>query len=195
MATGTSWTAIKKALVQLNQDEILSLLKDLHDASASNKAFLRARFLAAEISLEDYEKRIHIAFYSRSKHGPSDGYPKLSEGKAVLREFKKARPDDLRSYLDLQLYYVEVGTSFTNEFGDMYEAFYNSLLSVTKELLQRLERPEHQTLFTYFLPRLKQLYSDGDGFGWGFTDELHSSLEGLAEAQGQSDVFPKRRIY
>lgn len=192
MASGISWSAIKKELALFNQDEVLSLLKDLYDASASNKAFLQARVLKGEVALGDYEARIYTAFFSRSKHGPNDGYPKLREGKAVLSEFKKARPQDLQNYLDLQLYYIETGTSLTRQYGDMYESFYDSLLSVMGDVAKVLEKPGNNTLYTYFLPRLKHLYRDGDGFGWGYSDELQDLLESIAEAHGDRDVFPKR---
>ena len=192
MASSVSWAAIKKQLSQLNQEQILSLLKDLYDASPSNKAFLQARTQGDEVSLADYEARIYTAFFGRSKYGPTDGYPKLREGKTVLSEFKKARPSDVQNYLDLQLYYIETGTSMTRQYGDMYEGFYNSLLSVMGEVAKVLEKPESNTLYTYFLPRLKHLYRDGDGFGWGYSDELHDSLESIAEAHGDTDVFPKR---
>ncbi|WP_395093606.1 hypothetical protein [Armatimonas sp.] len=193
MASGVSWTTIKKELILLNQEETLNLLKDIYDASASNKAFLQARVLRGEISLADFEERIRVAFYSRSKHGPTNGYPKLRDGKAVLSEFKKARPGDLQNYLDLQLHYIETGTQFTNDFGDITDSFYSSLLSVMGDVAKVLEKPENQTLYSHFLPRLKQLYSDGDGFGWGYTDELHSYLESIAEAHGDTSIFPKRR--
>ena len=192
MASGVSWIAIKKELILLNQEETLSLLKDLYDASASNKAFLQARVLRGEISLADFEERIRVAFYSRSKHGPTNGYPKLRDGKAVLSEFKKASPQDTRNYLDLQLYYIETGTSLTRQYGDMYESFFDSLLSVMGDVAKVLAKPENNTLYTYFLPRLKHLYRDGDGFGWGYSDALQDLLESIAEAHGDRDVFPKR---
>lgn len=192
MASDISWSEIKKELLRLNQEETLKLLKDLHDASASNKTFLQARVLKGEVVLDDYEARIYTAFFSRSKYGPTDGYPKLREGKAVLSEFKKARPQDLKNYLDLQLYYIETGTSLTRQYGDMYESFYDSLLSVMGDVAKVLEKPENNTLYTYFLPRLKHLYRDGDGFGWGYSDALQDLLESIAEAHGDRDVFPKR---
>jgi hypothetical protein len=192
MASDISWSEIKKELLQLNQEEVLKLLKDLHDASASNKTFLQARLLKGEVVLDDYEARIYTAFFSRSKYGPTDGYPKLREGKAVLSEFKKARPQDLKNYLSLQLYYVETGTNFTEQFGDMCESFYNSLLSVMGEVTKVLERPEQHPLYEHFLPRLKRLYEDGDGFGWGYTDDLHAYLESIANAHNDTKVFPKR---
>ena len=96
------------------------------------------------------------------------------------------------SYLDLQLYYIETGTSLTRQYGDMYESFFDSLLSVMGDVAKVLAKPENNTLYTYFLPRLKHLYRDGDGFGWGYSDALQDLLESIAEAHGDRDVFPKR---
>jgi hypothetical protein len=192
MATGTSWAALKRELSQLSRDESLNLIKDLYDASASNKAFLTARILGAQFSLDDYKERLRIAFFSRSKNGPTNGYPKIREAKLVLSEFKKARPNDLRNYTDLQIAYAESGIQLSKEFGWQLTPFYRSLFSVLSEVLMVLGQPENQTMYTQFLVRLQAFNEDSMHLGEGYHDEIHARLTEIAAAHNQTDVFPAR---
>ena len=89
MAASVSWAAIKKQLSQLNQEQILSLLKDLYDASPSNKAFLQARTQGDEVSLADYEARIYTAFFGRSKYGPTNGSPSYARARLCSASLRK----------------------------------------------------------------------------------------------------------
>ena len=60
------WADIKAQLAFMDKADLLRLVKDLHDASPSNKAFLAARFLAPEDAgaiLEQYRQRVITPFF------------------------------------------------------------------------------------------------------------------------------------
>jgi hypothetical protein len=66
---------------------------------------------------------------------------------------KKAINDPVGT-LDLMVYYVECGTQFTVDCGDIDEAFYASLESMFTQVVKRLQHSDQDTI-DRFLPRLQ----------------------------------------
>lgn len=131
------WSDVKRRLQSLEGAELVALIQGLFKLSVENRAFLAAHVLGASASqklLHPYRERIERAFYTRG------GRPqlKLSEGRKAIREYQAATTDPAGS-LELMLTFVETGTYFTNEFGDIDEPFYNSLSSVLGEMDQILK--------------------------------------------------------
>ena len=175
------WADIKAQLAFMDKADLLRLVKDLHDASPSNKAFLAARFLAPEDAgaiLEQYRQRVITPFF------PKRGFGKLNlaDARKAIREYRKAR-GDLAGTLDLMLTYVENGTRFTNEYGDISEAFYNSLLSVLNEIVILLQSPPGRELYPECQGRLRALVRDARDIGWGYGDEVAEQIGLLTEAE------------
>lgn len=54
-------------------------------------------------------------------------------GRKAISDYKKASGDEV-GVLDIMVYYVEMGTKFTLEYGDIYEEFYDSLESMFKKV-------------------------------------------------------------
>src|SRR5687767_15031349 len=128
------WSDIKRQLQALEGAELLALVQGLFKLSVENRAFLAARLLGASAGqtlLGPYRERVGRAFYTRG------GRPQLqlSEGRKAIREYQAATGDPAGS-LELMLTFVEAGTHFTSEFGDIDEPFYNSLSAVLYEMDQ-----------------------------------------------------------
>jgi hypothetical protein len=66
---------------------------------------------------------------------------RLSEAKNAISKFNKLSSDDLKT-LDLMLYYVEIGTEFTNTYGDIDEKFYNSMVSMYRKVVGACDQDE-----------------------------------------------------
>ena len=170
---GPRWSDLKKKLVELDRPALIALIKDLHDASKTNQAFLAARLaspLETADALESYRERIVQAFYPR--RGMPTQLPRLSVGRAVLREYKRARPDDLHGLTDLMLTYVETGTRFTNEFGDIDNTFYNSLVSVLRDLTDLLAEPTARSAYHHLQYRIATLVGETGHIGWGYGGDV-----------------------
>jgi len=169
----TRWSDLKKKLVELDRSALVALIKDLHDASKTNQAFLASRLaspLEAEGALESYRERVVKAFYPG--RGIPTQLPRLSVGRTVLREYKRARPDDLYGLADLMLTYVETGTRFTNEFGDIDDAFYSSLVSVLRDLTNLLAEPTARAAYHRLQYRIATLVVETGHIGWGYGDDV-----------------------
>jgi len=67
------------------------------------------------------------------------------------------------------LYYVEMGVAFTNEYGDIHEAFYSSMEGMYEKALKAITKQQLQKVFQGRCGRIVRETSD---IGWGFHDTL-----------------------
>lgn len=128
---------------------------------------------------ESTKKKINDEFF------PDRGFGKmrLSEARNAIANFKKITGDQLRT-LDLMLFYVEVGTEFTNTYGDIDGKFYDSMVSMYNKVIIECDKDEN--LFKIFRDRLYAVVEESDGIGWGYHDdlcELYYSLEWLEDEE------------
>src|SRR5262249_18512997 len=119
------WQNVRRQLNDWSKPALIALVKDLYDALPDSRVFLQARFQAEETAgaaLEKYRHKIVEQFF------PSRGFGKLKLGEArkAIRDYRKAT-GNLAGTIDLMLTYVQNGTEFTRQFGDIDAPFYNSL--------------------------------------------------------------------
>jgi len=126
-------------------------------------------------AVERYRRTIIEQFY------PSRGFGKLklAEARKAIRDYRRAT-GNLAGTIDLMLTYVENGTRFTREFGDINEAYYNSLESVLHEMTQLL-RKDGPALYPQFRQRIQRLSTHADHIGWGYGDYLRDQVHLLEE--------------
>ena len=110
-----------------------------------------------------YKDQVREGFY------PKRGYKlRLSISRKAINDFKKLGTFKT-GLCDLLLYYVECGVEFTNDFGDIDEAFYSSVENTYVDALKTMRK--NGTLDKFHDRALKVL-KDTDGMGWGFHDYL-----------------------
>jgi hypothetical protein len=115
------WSAVRQQLGTWEKAELLSLVKDLYETTTGSRDFIHARCQAGECggeALEKYRAKIVAQFF------PARGFGKLKLGEArkAIRDYRKAT-GNLPGTAELLMTYVENGTEFTHEFGDMDERF------------------------------------------------------------------------
>lgn len=151
----------------------MALVKDLHDTSPENRDFLRARLDAENTggeALEKYRRKIVEQFFPRRGFGKL----KLAESRKAIRDYRKAT-GNVAGTADLLLTYVENGTEFTQQFGDINEAYYNSLESVLNELATLLSG-EGRELYAQFRDRLARVEQLANHIGWGYGDYVREQV-------------------
>lgn len=155
---------IKKELKKLDKDKLIELVADLYKKNKSVKEFFDFYIEPNERELiNKYRERVFNAFYPKRGLGYN-----LKEGKAAISDFKKMGPSS-ELLASLMLYYVETGVEFTNEFGDINEAFYSSL---EKTYLSALTLMRKENLLDTFAERTLKVVNDTSEIGWGFHDYL-----------------------
>jgi hypothetical protein len=157
-------TDIKKELRKLDKEKLVDLIADLYKKNKSVKELLDfyVNPNENEIFLK-YKAKVYEAFYPKQ----GDRF-KLSDGKKAISDFKKLEASkELLS--ELMLFYAETGVEFTNEFGDIDEPFYNSVVIVYSNALTLMHK---EKILDKFADRAKKIVDDTSGIGWGFHDEL-----------------------
>lgn len=163
------WQKVRRQLDDWAKPALIALVKDLYDVSPDNRDFLQARFQAEEnngTALEKYRLRIVEQFFPAR----GDGKLKLTEVRKAIRDYRKAT-GNLTGTIELMLTYVENGTEFTRQFGDINASFYNSLESVLIELTELLLH-QGNDLYPQFRERIQRLTVHADNIGWGYGDAL-----------------------
>lgn len=176
------WSAARQHLATWGKPALLALVKDLYDAAAVNRNFIQARCQADESGgevLEKYRSKVVEQFF------PARGFGKLKLGEArkAIRDFRKAT-GNLPGTAELLLTYVENGTRFTHEYGDIDERFYSSVESALDELAALL-RGEGRELYPQFSGRLARVEQMSDGIGWGFHDFVAGLVGELEDELGE----------
>jgi hypothetical protein len=184
------WQKVRRQLDDWAKPALIALVKDLYDASPDNRDFLQARFQAEKndgAALEKYRRRIVEQFFPAR----GDGKLKLAEARKAIRDYRKAT-GNLTGTIDLMLTYVENGTEFTWQFGDINESFYNSLESMLIELTELL-LSRGSDLYPRFRERVQRLTAHADHIGWGYGDALwdYTGLleDKLAAGVGSSQAY------
>lgn len=161
-----TWAEVKKHLKSFDEHQILDLIKGLYELSRENKHFVGARFGRADGESLDAYKREIAECLNPSIDDPID----LRRGRKAISSYKKAAPEDLEGHLDLMLVYVESGNSFTMDYGDIDEPFYDSLCSMMSSI-QKLAQKVGIDAHADCAVRLKVM-DDMPDIGWGYSDWL-----------------------
>ncbi len=123
--------------------------------------------------LEEYKQRIKKEYF------PSRGYGKArsSESRKVITEFKKISIFK-KDLIELILCRVENMLEYTKAYGDINEAFYNSLESSYADACLLIQTEKLEKMFK---ARCKALLDETYSFGWGlhygFTDSYNRYLK------------------
>ncbi len=172
------WIAVRPQLASLDKTALLALVQDLYETSAENSDFIHARCKAGECggeTLEKYRAKIVEQFFPAR----GDGKLKLGEARKAIRDYGKAT-GNLPGTAELLMTYVESGTRFTREFGDIDERFYSSVESTLDELAALLCGAA-RALYPQFRDRLARVEQMADGIGWGFHDYIGDVVKGLED--------------
>jgi hypothetical protein len=159
---------LKKLLKEQNQKELIELISELYKLNKDVQHYLSNKFIGEEAIIDLYEKtkkKINDEFF------PDRGFGKmrLGEAKNTISNFKKLTSDAFRT-LDLMIYYVELGTKFTNTYGDIDSRFYDSMVSMYNKAV--IECDKDEKLFITFKDRLYSVVRQSEGIGWGYHDDL-----------------------
>jgi hypothetical protein len=181
-----NWPQLRKHLEDQSPARILEIVKGLYALSPQNKAYLRKQFaetLEDPAFLEKCRTQIINAIYPPRRKYPDD--PKFAQARKAVNEYKKAT-GDMKGVIDLLLTYVESGTRFTLDFGDIDEPFYERLetaLDNAAELI--LAHPMRKSLYSLFRPRFQKLARDAGWMEWGYGDFVNDTFHDLEGKIGE----------
>jgi hypothetical protein len=165
--SGPTWSDVKNRVAILDQKQLVQLAGDLYRLSNENRDFFHARFAVGEDPLAPYKKTIAECMYPDIYR---DKPIEISKAKRAISSYSKATGDPLGE-AELMTFFVECGNSFTVEFGDIDEEFYDALNLMYKRTIEKvLSLPLEQR--DDFRERLEEIMTSSGGIGWGYHDEL-----------------------
>ena len=173
-----SWQEVKKRLECYGQPELVGAVGELHALSPANRDFIEARFLEENDGdsnvLARYKER--IVKYLAPPNPWSNNQPiSIKEAKKAMSDYKKATGNQFL-LIDLMVHYVESGTNFSMDYGDMDAPYYNSLASVFGNALKLMHQFPVERV-TPYIERLRTVVKKADGcIGWGYADEIEEML-------------------
>lgn len=161
-------TDLKKELKKLSDQELRSVIVESFKKSDQMKEYLSVKFNTDKMLdnlFQKYKEQIINEFF------PNKGSAKmrLSVAKQAIKDYKKVTNDEEGTF-ELILIYVETGVRFTNTYGDIDEPFYNSMISMYKQLGEICSG--NSTLFIRYKERINAIVDNANGIGWGFYDTL-----------------------
>jgi hypothetical protein len=166
-----TWSRVKAVLGARSDVSLLDLLHDLYDLSEDNRDFMHARVAHDDSSLRPYVQAVESALYPNVY---KDDRVRLSDARRAIGKYRKAT-SDTEGTLELMLRYVECGTAFTANYGDMEETFYSSLESMFNDILDvvgSLPSGAQEAPLT----RLVKVVEQARKVGWGYHDYISDAL-------------------
>lgn len=163
-----SWTSVKKFLKNKTAAELVSLIGDLYGLSKDNKTFLHIRCLSDFDAMASYEKIIQECL--DPDFLGNKPYQIAKAKKAISSYYKASR--NVYGQIGLMILFVECGNSFTLEYGDINEPFYDALNLMYRKAIEKvltLDRDEQIS----FQEQLKDIMEAAEGIGWGYYDMLY----------------------
>ena len=159
---------LKKQLESCSPKDLIAEISELYRRFPDVKNYYQLKFSPqseGEI-VNEYKAKIKKEFFPTRGIGQA----RLSIAKKPISEYKKVCFNPA-SLVDLMIYYVEQGVSFTIEYGDINEAFYISMESMFDQALKIIQEND---LHDIFFSRCCMIVNNTRGIGWGFHDGLHT---------------------
>lgn len=147
---------------------MIQLISELYKLNKDVQEYLSAKFIGEEAVLDLFEKTKKII---KDEFFPERGDEKLrlSVAKNAISNFKKVSGDELKT-IDLMLFYVEIGTKFTNMYGDIDRNFYSSMARMYDNVA--IECEKSMEALNTFKNRVYAIVEESEGIGWGYHDAI-----------------------
>ena len=157
---------ISRYLESLSAEELTEEIKKLHKLFPDVRKYYKVQLQdnGEEELLAKCKKILQKAFSPYSDYSG----PKLREARNAVNDFIKLSGNS-SNIAEAMIYYAEMGVKFTNDYGDINEAFYASVENMYEKAAEYVN--EHE-LKDKFVERFKKMAEETDGIGWGFHDTL-----------------------
>jgi hypothetical protein len=171
-----SWRDVKAVLEGFDRAGLMRLLKDLHEVSGDNQAFLNARLGLGVAPLVPYKKVISRWIAPDVMKGQDIS---VAKAKKAISDYKKAIGHP-KGVAELSVFFCEEAVDLALSCGMDDEGYYAALVRMFDQALTAIcalpvaERAS-------FLERLDHLRSNASQVGWGVKDALDESWFTLVE--------------
>ena len=156
---------LKKYLEQFSKEQLIAQIIELNKKYKDVKGYYEFSINPdSNAKKEQVKEFISECFYPKR----GDRF-RFTDAKQAIKEFKKLEPAP-DALADVMIHFVEMGVSFTNDYGDIDDPFYES---IEKHYNDACLLIHENKLITTFKERCLKIVSDTSGIGWGFHDVLN----------------------
>ena len=135
-----------------------------------------------EALLEKYRQRIEENFFTMDEWGMPD-LPNMYVAARPITDYRQLT-GDVFGALDLMLSFVEIGTRFTAQYGDIDEPFYQGLELMLDDFRDLLLANPHLYEEGDLSLRLPRLIRDAGQLGWGYGDYVTEQVSKIMKHFG-----------
>ena len=168
MTRDAGWSAIKAKLKDFRASELVTLVRDLYQASPENRQFLRGRLLHSPADLEKYRRQVTDAVFP----DPFSTRPvRVGEAERLIRHYRLSTGDETGA-VDLMVSLVEAGTEQAVDlgFGDD-ESYFASLERVLESVVKAVPSLPVAAQAD-LVQRLHRVAKRAEPTGWGYGDAV-----------------------
>lgn len=166
---------LKAVLQSMDKDEVIKLMLELYSAKKEAKEFLDYYAEPNESQkLDEYKLIIGKEFYPSNNRSAK---LRFSVCRKAVSDFKKLSPSH-DSVAELMVFYVENACRFTYEYGDLWEQYYDSVVSNFESTLRFIAL---HGLWDKYDSRIKQCIRWVRNCGWGVPYAMKSMYEEMME--------------
>jgi len=157
------------SLKSLSREELETIIYNLYENFDNVRNFIDLRMTGnSEPLVKKYKKLIKKRLVEDIEQG-TDG---LDEALRAVRDFALLGPSPY-DQADVMLCFVETAVDFINNYGDMYEDFYDETGDLYFETLEFLQQ---HNLLNDFKTRCKIIVDESVDTGYGFNESLRDSF-------------------
>jgi hypothetical protein len=181
LAREAGWAAIKARLRGLSATELVTLVRDLYQASPEDRQFLRGRLVRTAADLEKYRNRVIDAVYPDPL---SRNRVRLGEAERLIRHYRLSTGDESGT-VDLMLALVEAGTEQAVDlgFGDD-EQYFASLERVLESVVEAVPSLPVSAQPS-FVQRLRQVTERSEPTCFGYGDAVREITAPVTSPQAR----------
>jgi hypothetical protein len=130
-----TWSTVKTTFSSMDRVGLVNVIRDLYEASSSNRRFLHARFVPDAATLDEYRDLVVKAVFP----DPLSNRPiRLRDAVATIAEYKRST-GNLGGIVDLLLTFVEAGTEQAADLGYGDDAYFSTLERQVDEAVSLLD--------------------------------------------------------
>ena len=129
-----------------------------------------------------YRQRIEENFFAKDEWGTPQS-PNMLVAARPVADYQQATGDILGT-LELMLTFVEAGTRFTNQYGDIDEPFYEGLELMLADFRDLLLANPHFYTWGNLAQRLADLQQNAEWLGWGYGDYVTELVNEIRQQIG-----------
>lgn len=165
-----SKAAVKKYIHSLDREALEQLVLDMYSARKEAKELLEYMVNPNDqAKYEEYKAIITKEFYPKR----GEGKMRYSVCKKAVKEFKSLDPDPML-LADLMLLIPEYASQIADDWGDLWEAFYDGCYNNFRAALKYIS--DHE-LYPHFKKRIAKILQNSESSGWGFPDIMNQAFE------------------